>query len=452
MTTLSRSKASANVPSGPRGNFFVGQLLDFNRDPLSLITQCVREYGDFVRLRLGPFSTYLISDPAMIASVIDDKTGLFVRARNARSVRNLIGNGLVTSEGTYWQRQRRIIQPAFHREQIAAAANTVTSYTDNILNEHWQEGKIYNIDQKLVSLTMAIVGKTLFDVDVRDKIDAIGHAMEVAVHHYEVRSSNMFLVPEWLPTSDNVRFRHAVQQMDKIIYDIIQQHRTSSETRQDLLSVLLKLQDEDGVGMTDLQVRDEVMTFILAGHETSAHTLAWTCMLLAQHPEAEAKLVEELETILNNRVPSFADIPNLKYTEWVLLESMRLYPAAWALGREPLRDCQVGQYSLRAGESIIMSQWVVHRDPRIFDDPEVFNPARWANDFAKRLPTYAYFPFGGGHRVCIGKAFAMMEMILILAILFQKLHVELVPEQMIVPNPSMTLYPKYGINVKVSKR
>ncbi len=274
----------------------------------------------------------------------------------------------------------------------------------------------------------------------------------MAVRHFEVRSSNMFLFPEWLPTPGNLRYRKAVQQMDQIVYGIISQHKANDGHGHDLLSVLLNLQDEDGTKMTEQQVRDEVMTFILAGHETSAHSLAWACLLVTQNPEVEAKLVRELETVLNGRPPTYEDLLNLQFTEAVLLEAMRMYPAAWVLAREAVEDCEVGGYPIRTGETILMSPWVVHRDPRFFEEPEVFNPNRWENGLAKRLHPYVYFPFGGGSRMCIGKAFAMMEMVLILASVFQKFRMTLLPDQTIIPNSSMTLYPKYGINMLLEKR
>lgn len=441
------------VAPSPKGSFLTGQLSEYNRDPLGMMTRYAREYGDFVRLHLGPFPMYLVSDPDAIASVLNDNTGRFVRARNAQSIRSLVGNGMVTSAGSFWQRQRRLLQPAFHREQIVASGEQVSLITERVLNQEWQDGKTYEIDRQLVALTMAIVGKTLFNVDVMDRIDTIGKAMEVAVHHFEVRSSNMFLIPEWLPTPSNLRYRQAVQEMDRIVYSIISEHRSHNNGHgQDLLSVLLNLQDEDGTKMTDRQVRDEVMTFILAGHETSAHSLAWTSLLIAQHPEVEARLVEELKTVLDGRRPNYEDIQKLKFTESVLLEAMRLYPAAWVLAREAVEDCEVAGYQVRAGETILMSPWVMHRDPRFFDNPEVFDPQRWENDLVKRLHTYVYFPFGGGPRMCIGKAFAMMEMILILASIFQKFQMTLLSDQIIEPNPSMTLYPKSGIEMLLSHR
>ncbi len=449
---LTNQKTYREVPPSPKGNFILGQLLEYNRAPLDMMTKYAVQYGDFCRFYLGPFTMYLASEPDIIASVLNDNTGRFVRARNAQSIRSLVGNGMVTSSGSFWQRQRRIIQPVFHRQQIVATSEQVSLITKRILDEQWHDGKTYEIDHKLVSLTMAIVGKTLFDVDVMNQIDAIGKAMEVAVRHFEVRSSNMFLIPEWVPTPDNLRYRKAVQQMDRIVYDIISQHQVNKNHGRDLLSMLLSLQDEDGTRMTDQEVRDEVMTFILAGHETSAHSLAWACWLIAQNPKTELKLVEELETVLDGRRPTYDDLSDLKFTEAVLLEAMRLYPAAWMLAREAVEDCEVGGYPISAGNTILMSPWVMHRHPRFFQQPEIFNADRWKNNLVKQLHPYVYFPFGGGSRMCIGKAFAMMEMTLILASIFQKFHLSLIPNQKIEPNPSMTLYPKSGINVILSKR
>jgi cytochrome P450 len=248
-----------------------------------------------------------------------------------------------------------------------------------------------------------------------------------------------------------LRFQKAVKQLDEIVYDIIQQHRTSDKDMGDLLSMLLQVQDEDGSQMTDQQLRDEVMNLLLAGHETTANALSWTWMLLSHNPEVQTKLQEELQAVLGGRVPSMADLPQLRYTERVVLESMRLYPPVWAMTRQALQDCEIGGYLIPAGTNVFMSQWVMHRDSRYFDNPEEFQPNRWADDLAKRLPTYAYFPFGGGPRVCIGKSFALMETVLVLATIAQKFQLTLVPEHPIVLQPSITLSPKHGIKMLLSE-
>jgi cytochrome P450 len=262
----------------------------------------------------------------------------------------------------------------------------------------------------------------------------------------------LFLLPDYLPTLGNLRFRHAIKRLDTVVYRLIQERRSSGKQTDDLLTMLLYLQAEDGTRMSDRQVRDEVNTFLLAGHETTALTLSWAWYLLSKHPEVEAKLLAELQTVLMGRSPCLSDLPRLRYTEWIILETMRLYPPVWAIPRTVAQDCEIAGYPIKAGHGLVASPWVVHRDPRWFSDPDTFNPNRWDNDFAKHLPTFAYFPFGGGSRICIGKAFAMMEACLLLATIASTYHMKLVSEQAVEPWASLTLRPKQAIKVCLKRR
>ncbi|HEY9668105.1 MAG TPA: cytochrome P450, partial [Coleofasciculaceae cyanobacterium] len=349
-------------------------------------------------------------------------------------------------------------QPAFHRERIAAYADVIVTYTNRMLAT-WQPGEIRDVYQEMMYLTLAIVTKTLFNADVASEVEQIGASLKAVTQHYNQNlNSNAhllvlsFLLPHWLPTPDHLRFRKAVQQLNEIVYGIIHQHRTSGNDTGDLLSMLLNAQDSDGSQMTEQQLRDEVVNLMFAGHETTTNALSWTWMLLSQHPVVEAKVLEELQAVLGGRTPTMADVPQLRYTERVVLESMRLYPPVWTLTREVMQDCEIGGYPLSAGTNVFMSQWVMHRDPRYFDNPEEFAPDRWKDDLAKRLPTFAYFPFSGGPRVCIGKSFAMMETVLVLATVAQKFQLKLVPEHPIVLEPSITLSPKNGLKMLLTKR
>ncbi len=345
------------------------------------------------------------------------------------------------------------MQPAFYRERIFAYGEVIVDYAQQLLAT-WQDGDIRDVHEEMMALTLEIVAKTLFEADVEQQVKTIGTALQESIEYFEARNNNLFLflLPEWFPTRKNLRFLRAVQQLDEIVYTLIRQRRMSGEDKGDLLSMLLQVKDEDGIGMSDQQVRDEVMTLFIAGHETTALTMSWTFYLLSQYPEVEAKLVQELQSVLGGRMPTLADLPQLRYTEWVVMESMRLYPPVWALGRTVMQDCEIAGYGLRAGDSVIVSQWVMHRDSRYFDNPEIFKPERWQGDFAKKLPTFAYFPFGGGPRICIGKSFAMMEAVLLLASIAQKFRLMLVPEQKIIPWPAFTLRPKYGIKMLLAER
>jgi cytochrome P450 len=299
----------------------------------------------------------------------------------------------------------------------------------------------------MTRLTLEIAAKTLFDADVAGDARDVGEALTVAHASYERRIAGVYPWPRWLPTPGNRRLLRAAACLDEIIYRFIAQGRQGGTDRHDLLSLLLHARDEEGGRMTDQQVRDEAMTLFLAGHETTALALTWTGYLLAQHPEAHDRLLDELRAVLGGRAPSAADLPRLAFTEQVVLESMRLYPPVYAFGREALADCEVMGYAVPAKTTVFMSQWAMHRDPRWFPDPEKFDPARWAGGLAARLPKFAYFPFGGGPRVCIGNTFAMVEAVLVLATLARRFRFELVPGQEVVPWPSMTLRPRHGVRV-----
>lgn len=447
------------VPPGPRSHFLIGDFLAFNRDPLAFLTRYAREYGDVVELHLLNRPTYLINRPDYIEDVLVTHNHNFIKSRGLRESRSVLGTGLLTSEGEFWRRQRRLIQPAFHRNHIAAYGDVMVAYTQRMLAT-WRSGEIRDIHQDMMRLTLEIVAKTLFDTDVAGEAQEVGEAMRVVLEHFNAQASTGFLIPNSLPTPGNRRMRQAVQQLDAIIYNIIRQRRTDGTERGDLLSTLLEAHDEDGSRMTDKQLRDEVMTLFLAGHETTAIALSWTWHLLSQHPEAEARLWTELRSVLNGRAPTVTDLPQLRYTEWVVNESLRLYPPAWVIGREAVRECEIGRYTLPAGSTIVMSQWVMHRDPRYFKEPERFKPERWANDpssssgqvLAKHLPRFAYFPFGGGPRQCIGNSFALMEARLLLATIAPAFRLVASPGPEVTPWPTITLRPRHGMWMELRKR
>lgn len=439
------------VPVGPKGRFLLGSLPDYSRNPLQFMTDCARTYGDVVYLT-GLLPTYLLSHPSLIEEMLVGKQQYLIKSKLSTISKPLLGNGLLLSEGEFWKQQRHLMQPTFHRSRIAAYAKTMVDYTQQMLN-HWQSGESRDIHHEMMTLTLAIVAKTFFGSEVASDVDVIDRAMQTMLRQFDRRSTNLllFLLPDAIPTPANLNLRHDVRQMDAVVYRLICERRAGPET-DDLLSMLLHLQAEDGTRMSDQQVRDEVNTFLLAGHETTAIVLSWVWYLLGQHPQVEAKLLSELQTVLAGRSPSFTDLPQLRYTEWIVLEAMRLYPPVWAIPRTVTQTCEIGGYPLKAGLGLVASPWIVHRDPRWFDQPECFNPDRWANDLAKRLPSFAYFPFGGGSRICIGKAFAMMEACLLLATIAATYRIKLVANQTVEPWPSITLRPKRGIQVVLEKR
>jgi cytochrome P450 len=438
------------APPAPKGHFLLGHLPRMRNQPLEFMTECARLHGDFVHLRVANIDAYLLSHPDLVEEVLVTSNRNFIKPRLLREAGAVLGNGLLTSEGDFWLRQRRLMQPAFHRDRIASYGVTMVDLTREML-AGWHDGETLDIHEEMMRLTLGIVAKTLFGADVVQHAEDFGAALEVALQRFIERMGFMRLL-DALPLPRNRRFKRAIGRLDEIIYGIIAERRENGDGSGDLLSLLLGAQDEDGSRMTDLQLRDEAITLFLAGHETTAIALSWTLYLLSLNPGAEARLVEELEEVLKGREPRMDDMATLQYTDRVVRESMRLFPPAWRVGREAVVDCEIGGYHIGAGAQLIMSQWVIQRDPRFFDDPEAFRPERWDDDLARRLPRFAYFPFGGGARRCIGDGFAMMEATLLLASIVQRFHLSLVPDQSIVPFPSITMRPKYGIRMTLKRR
>ena len=439
-------------PPGPKGNWLTGNLPEFRRDMLAFFTRCAREYGDVVSLRLGPRSWVFLNHPDYIEQVLVTDNRHFAKHYVLQFLRPVLGNGLLTSEGDLWLRQRRLVQPAFQRQRIEAYGPAMVELTQRMLAD-WRHGETRDLHTEMMRLTMRIVARALLDVDVTDEAGDMGDVLNVLLADFSQRFGRAFPLPKWLPTSWNRRVKGARLRLDQILHDIIKQRRATGADRGDLLSTLMRARDEgDGSGMTDRQLRDEAMTLFLAGHETTANALSWTWYLLAQHPEVEAKLAAELGRVLGDRPPRAADLPQLVYAERVILESMRLYPPVYGFGRRALRDCVIGGYDVPANTTVFMSQWVTHHDPRFFDRPDEFKPDRWADDLARRLPKYAYFPFGGGPRVCIGNTFALIEAMLVLATVVPRFRFTLVPGHPVKPWPSVTLRPAHGIKAVLTRR
>jgi cytochrome P450 len=438
------------LPPGPSPDSRSGSFRNYSRDPLGFLPTLGREYGDIVTMRFYKFRVYYVNHPDYIEEVLVNQARKFIKGRILRANKGLFGNGLLTSEGDFWLRQRRLAQPAFHRARIAAYAETMVRLAERML-EGWRDGESRDVHAEMMRLTLQIVSKTLFDADVDADVQEVNRALEAIMEHNS-DFRRLILTPSWLPTLRNIRAALATRRLNKIIYRIIGQRRAEGRNAGDLLSMLLHAQDEDGSRMTDRQLRDEVITLFLAGHETTALSLSWTWWLLAQHPQVEAKLHAELEATLGGRTPALEDLPKLRYLDHVVTESMRLYPPAWGMARLAIEDAEIGGYKIRKGSGVSLSQWVVHRDPRWYESPEEFQPERWEGDLLKRLPRFAYFPFGGGPRQCIGNTFALMETALILATIAQKFRLRLVPGHAVAPIASITLRPRHGIRVTLEAR
>jgi len=421
-----------------------------NNNPLEYFTGIAREYGDIAGLRILNFKTIFINHPDLIEEVLVTNARLYSKGRVLRANRHVFGEGLLTSEGEFWLRQRRLSQPAFHRARIASYAATMVEYAQRMM-DGWRSGEERDVHREMLRLTLQIVGKTLFDTDVERDAQEVGKSLELLLE-IGANFRRTIFVPHWLPTPANLRVKREVAQIEKILYRIISERRASGRDAGDLLSMLLAAQDEDGSRMTDKQLRDETITLFLAGHETTASTLSWTWWLLAQNPAAEAKLHQELDAVLGERAPTLDDLSKLVYAGHVITESLRLYPAAWGLARLAVQDHEIAGYPVTKGMGVTMAQWVVHRDKRWYDAPEEFRPERWENDLLKRLPRFAYFPFGGGPRQCIGNTFALMEATLILATIARKFRLRLVANHPVVPLASITLRPRHGVRVKLESR
>ncbi len=446
MTVLKR------VPEGPKGSWLSGNLPDFRRDRLDFLTRCSREFGDFVRIRLAHRTVFLATHPDVIEEVLLTHSKHFIKHFALRLNPLALGKGLLTSESDFWLRQRRLIQPVFHRTRVASYGATMVEHAQRMI-ANWKPGEQRDMMTEMMAVTLAIAAKTLFNAEVGDETRTVVEALQVLQDNFLHRFNSLMPPPLWLPTPGNLRIKRAVRRLDDIIYGFIRQRRAERSDKGDLLSLLLNARDEsDGTGMTDTQVRDEAMTLFLAGHETTALTLSWTWYLMAQHPEAEQRLWAELDTILAGRAPMVDDWPKLKFTEAIALESMRLYPPAYVIGREATSACVIAGHDVPKGTTVLMPQWVVQRDPRFYTDPDAFRPERWLDERIKTLPKFAYFPFGGGPRVCIGQQFAMMELVLILATIAQKFRFRLQPGAAVAVQPTFTLRPVPGVPGVVEPR
>jgi cytochrome P450 len=445
------SEAPKNsLPPGPGGSTFAFLFGDRRRDPLAFFTKLARDYGDVSSVALFNFRTLFINHPDDIEDVLVNKARKFEKGRVMKANMRLFGEGLLTSEGDFWLRQRRLAQPAFHRARVAAYGTTMVEYAERAMRG-WKSGEVRDIHNDMMEITLQIVGKTLFNAELTREAKEVGETMEVLLK-LAADFGKSILIPLWVPTPRNLRARMGIRRIEKIIYRIIAQKRAEASDTGDLLSMLLAVQDEDGSRMTDKQLRDETITLFLAGHETTANALSWTIWLLAQNPAAEKKFFDELAGVLNGRAPSVEDIPKLTYTANILTESMRLYPPAWGMARLVKEEVEVAGYKLAPGNGVACAQWVVHRDARWFEEPEKFLPERWEGDLAKRLPRFAYFPFGGGPRQCIGNSFALMEATLILATIAQKFRFKLVEGHPVKPLASITLRPQHGIRAALEAR
>ncbi len=459
-TAAPQTGTARTVPGPPANVFGLLSFLLFGspQDLLGFYMDAAREYGDIVHFGgTSAWATYFVSHPDYVKHVLQDNNHNYGKKNWLNDmIKPLAGEGLLTSEGEDWRRRRKLAQPAFHRERIAAFATGMTNATTAML-ERWEPvvepQQPLDIVHEMQRLTLGIVSTALFSTDISGESDEMGGALNDIFAYFNHRSRTPLSLPAGVPTRRNRRFKQAVQRLDAITYQVIEEHRRGETNSDDLLSMLLEARDEEtGEGLSNTQLRDEVGTFLTAGHETTAMTLAWTWYMLSKHTAVEHKLHAELAEILGGRLPTAADIPQLTYTRMLIQEVMRLYPAAWAMTRGIMNDDEIGGYPIQAGTIMILSPYVTHRHPDFWQNPEGFDPERFTPERIAERPRYAYFPFGGGPRQCIGNEFALMEAQLIVATVAQRYRLHLVPGQKIEPDPIFTLRPSSAVRVMLHAR
>jgi cytochrome P450 len=445
-------------PPGPTGLPILGLTLAIRKDALGTLRRVAREYGDIVRLPVAFQDRIFLNHPDFIEQVLVIQQAKFYKSElTKRLTEGLLGQGLLISEGDFWRRQRRLAQPAFQRARITEYSAAMAESAERHIHD-WRDGEQRDLAGEMMALTLDVAVRTLFGTTLPAEAQQVGRSMTFLMRYQLGRMRSPVRIPENWPTPRNKRALRERGFLDSLVYRIIEerqeerQSQGNSSGRNDLLSLLMSAMDEDGTQMTHRQLRDETMTLFLAGHETTAQALAWTWYLLAENPAAEARLHDELRGVLNGRPPEPSDFPKLPYLYAMLHEVLRLYPPAYITARTSIETSQIGGYEFPAGSTLLMSQWVMHRDARYFDAPDAFRPERWLDGLADRLPAGAYFPFGDGPRRCIGQGFAMMEAAIVIGTLAQRFQFRLVPGHPVVPEPLVTLRPRFGIHMKLQAR
>lgn len=450
------------APVVPGGNF-LGHVREMNRDALGFLLGARRGQGDVSRFRFGNLVGVLVAHPDGVRHVLQENHKSYSKAtRGFEALRDILGNGLLTSDGDFWLRQRRIAQPAFHRERIASFAASMTAAAVET-TIRWvplaKLGRPIDVAAEMMRLTLRIVGETLLSTELSDDADAVGEALAVVQEDTNDRVKSIINFPLSIPTPRNKRFLRARRILDEVVMRAIQERHPKKgedsppEPKNDLLHMLMSARDEEtGEAMSDVQLRDEVMTIFLAGHETTSNALSWCWYCLSKNPACERELARELDTVLQGRPPTLADLPALRYTKMVLQEAMRLYPPAWLVARRAITDDSVGGFRIQKGTIVFVSPYVTQRHPAFWENPEGFDPERFRPENDADRPKYQYFPFGGGPRVCIGTAFAMLEGQLLLAAIAQKYTLHLVPGHAVEPEPLITLRPRGGMHMTVHAR
>ena len=447
-----------DLPPGPREPRIIGQAVAYHWDPIPLMREAAG-YGDLVTMSVKPWLVYLVNHPELIQEVLVTNHQRVGRWRNVEAMKYLMGDGLVTSDDPIHLRQRRLMQPVFRQQLIESYAQTMIEYAEE-RSESWKDGNRVNMEREMRDLTLNIVAKTLFGIELLDEVRRIGAAFELSNTYMSTRFNQYERMRAWyhrLPLPLTLRFKTQLGYLNRLVEGLISQRKSTVDQRFDLLAALLDIKDDEAAGpnvepMTEQQVRDEIVTMFAVGHETVTVALTWAWYLLSTHPHAQAELQAELDTVLAGRPPALEDLPHLAFTEKVFREAIRLYPPIWRMGRVALEPLELAGYEIPAGAMICLPTMIIHRDPRFYDNPAEFRPERWTPAFQDGLHRFAYFPFGGGPRLCIGEGFAWMEAKLILATLAQSWSVRHDPTHKVAYLPLISLRPKNGMPLFLTRR
>lgn len=454
-TAEARAEHTGGRPPGPAGGLVLGSMREIEKDSLGFFVRGAQRYGDVYRFRMLFWKVVFINHPEPIQRVLQDNDHNYDKATfDYDLLRPVVGNGLLTSDGDFWFHQRRLVQPAFHRKKLAGFADMISDEASAMVGR-WRNGQTpepFKVADEMTRLTLGIAGRAFFGLDLEGEANQVGPAF-TQINQILQERFYAPLVPLSFPTPTNRRFRAAMDQLYAVVNDIIEARRRHPGGEDDVLSLLLSARDPDtGQGMDNHQIRDEVMTLMLAGHETTANALSWTLYLLARHPKVRHRLEGELDEVLAGRPPAMDDLPRLVYTEQVVHEALRLYPPAWAFSRRALAPDQLGGYRVDQGSTVMISPYALHRHPAFWPDPERFDPDRFVPSAAEGRPRYAYIPFGGGPRLCLGRDFALMEARLVLGVLLQACRLDLPDGATIDPEPLITLRPAGGLPMHLTFR
>ncbi len=450
MTAITAKKVKS--PPGPAGIARIQYLQRLRQNPLTTMQELATAYGDIVHIGLGPYQLYFLNHPDFLHEILVRQAEIMRKPRRlSRPIADFLGNGLLISHGHYWKQQRRLIQPAFHHRYVQSYGEAMVASVHEQLAT-WTNNAIYDVDHEFMKMTLQMVTRTLFGSDITANTDSIANAVKILQRIAYDQGQYLLPLPNWVPLPAHRTKRHVIRLLDQVVMQIIKERRESDYESDNLLDMLLNAEDDLGHSLTDQQIRDEVMTVLLAGHESTANAISWMSYLLAQHPAVQHKLTAELNQVLNGRSPTIKDLKNLPYNAMIVKEALRLYPPAWALPRETTENIHIGGYPVGKGSLLFGIPFVIQRDPRFFDKPEMFRPERFENNFEKQLPRHVYIPFGGGPRFCVGNTFALMAMQLTLATIHQRFYLRLIEDQEIVLDPLLTLRPRYGLQMQVERR